>query len=81
MMHCTFPCRVYGQPGSARDSRVESGRASQAHHAGQQADPRGQGKEGFPMAVVKPRPKEHAAADVHAVYDNLRQAFGRMHCL
>ena len=30
------------------------------------------------MAVVNPLPKEHAAADVQAVYDNLRQAFGRM---
>jgi hypothetical protein len=33
------------------------------------------------MAVVKPLPKDHAAADVHAVYDNLRQACGRMHGL
>ena len=32
------------------------------------------------MAVVKPLPKEHAAADVLPC-DNLRQAFGRMHCL
>jgi alkylhydroperoxidase family enzyme len=30
------------------------------------------------MAIVHPLPKEHAAADVQAVYDNLRQAFGRM---
>jgi uncharacterized peroxidase-related enzyme len=30
------------------------------------------------MAVVNPLSKEHAAADVQAVYDNLRQAFGRM---
>ena len=28
------------------------------------------------MAVVNPLSKEHAAADVQAVYDNLRQAFG-----
>jgi hypothetical protein len=30
------------------------------------------------MAVVNPLPKEHAASDVHTVYDNLRQAYGRM---
>ena len=59
-------------------SRAESGRASQTHHAGQQVGLCGQGEKGFLMAVVNPLPKEHAAADVHAVYDNLLQAFGRM---
>jgi hypothetical protein len=67
MLHCTLPCRVYGQPGSARDRRGQSGRASQAHHDGQEADPRDQGKAGFPIAVVGPLPKEYAAADMHAV--------------
>jgi hypothetical protein len=35
-------------------------------------------KEIFVMAVVNPLLKAHAAADVHATYDNLTQAFGRM---
>jgi hypothetical protein len=30
------------------------------------------------MAVVNPLPKEQAAAAVHAMYDNLAQAFGHM---
>jgi alkylhydroperoxidase family enzyme len=30
------------------------------------------------MAVVNPLPKEHAAVDVHPVYENLRQTYGRV---
>lgn len=30
------------------------------------------------MAAVNPIPKEHAAAEVKAVYDNLTKTFGRM---